>query len=420
MFRGEGHYYYEGSGLSAGPVKRLVLEPLNERTALLHAGPESPNHHQEFGGSLGGPIVRDRLFFYGSYSPRNEQTDQHLQLHRRHRRHSARHLEAAGVRQADVREPRVTANWSTLWTPTKAEGSHFGYTGCGPNVNSRTAARVCELNRTRGYEINQVNTSGAADINLSNSSFLSARGGYFHDRYSDTGIPLIDQLPYGNPTTPVNDHSAGLAAGADGLGQHAARADHGVRHDQAVDLQPGLQPRVQRLAASTRSRAATASSARRTTSTRSIRAATSTSSGTARSRSAARPGAAPTGTTRSTTGGSPTRPATTSTRSTSRTSGRVGSRLTLNLGLRTENEKRADLPSRVPEERDRVRFRRQDGAPPRRGVRRVWRRPDEGVRQLGAATTTGRGTSCRAVRSAPKRGASTTVASRRSTSTASA
>ena len=27
-FTGEGHYYYSGSGLSAGPVKRLVLSPV--------------------------------------------------------------------------------------------------------------------------------------------------------------------------------------------------------------------------------------------------------------------------------------------------------------------------------------------------------------------------------------------------------
>ena len=31
-FHGEGHYYFSGSALSAGPVKRLVLSPVDDRT----------------------------------------------------------------------------------------------------------------------------------------------------------------------------------------------------------------------------------------------------------------------------------------------------------------------------------------------------------------------------------------------------
>ena len=38
VFRGEGHYYYEGSALAVGPVKRLVLDPTTEATRLLRAG----------------------------------------------------------------------------------------------------------------------------------------------------------------------------------------------------------------------------------------------------------------------------------------------------------------------------------------------------------------------------------------------
>jgi hypothetical protein len=37
-FRGEAHYYYDGSGLSAGPVKRLVLDPVGDSTAFFYPG----------------------------------------------------------------------------------------------------------------------------------------------------------------------------------------------------------------------------------------------------------------------------------------------------------------------------------------------------------------------------------------------
>jgi hypothetical protein len=72
VFRGEGHWYFEGSPLRANPVERLVLDPIGDRTAFYVQDDKSPEYHNEFGGSIGGPIVRDRLFFYGSYSPRNE------------------------------------------------------------------------------------------------------------------------------------------------------------------------------------------------------------------------------------------------------------------------------------------------------------------------------------------------------------
>ena len=42
------------------------------------------------------------------------------------------------------------------------------------------------------------------DLSLTNSSFLSFRGGYFHDRYSDTGIPETTTYTYQTPSTPFN------------------------------------------------------------------------------------------------------------------------------------------------------------------------------------------------------------------------
>ncbi|MGH9310369.1 MAG: TonB-dependent receptor, partial [Vicinamibacterales bacterium] len=200
VFRGEGHYYYEGNALSVGPVKRLVLEPSTESTGFYVQDRENDNRQSEFGGSIGGPILADRLFFYGSYSPRVEERDNLYNFTDGPGTFSNQIWRQQAFGKLTYANRRVTANWSTLWTPTKSEGSIFGYTGDTPNGQS-TALASFEPNRGRGYEINQVNTSGTVDIRVTPTSYFSVRGGYFHDRYTDTGISQTTNYRYGVAAT---------------------------------------------------------------------------------------------------------------------------------------------------------------------------------------------------------------------------
>jgi hypothetical protein len=205
VMRGEGHWYFEGSPLRANPVERLVLDPLGDRTSFYVQDEKSPEYHNEFGGSIGGPIVRDRLFFYGSYSPRNERKTNLYNFDADGRSYDIERdiwrQQAFGKLSYAMR--RGSATLSALWTPTKATGTHQGYSGATPN-SYVGAGTSLEGNLTRGYETNQVNTSGTFDFSLSNASFLSFRGGIFHDRFSDTGIPLTTSYTYQSPTTPID------------------------------------------------------------------------------------------------------------------------------------------------------------------------------------------------------------------------
>jgi hypothetical protein len=199
VFRGEAHYYFEGSPLATPPVQRLILEPLQEQTAFYLRDEENTNNQSEFGGSIGGPILPDRLFFYGSYSPRIEKRENLYNFTDATSTFSNSITRQQAFGKLTYANRRLTANWSTLWTPTRSKGSVFGYTG--PTANSyNSSISSFEPNRGRGYEINQVNTSGTADLRLGQSSYLSFRGGYFHDRYSDTGTVQTTNFRYGAPT----------------------------------------------------------------------------------------------------------------------------------------------------------------------------------------------------------------------------
>jgi hypothetical protein len=212
VFHGEGHYYFEGSALAADPVQRLVLDPVTENSATYIQDEKSPTRFNEFGGSVGGPIVKDKLFFYGSYSPRNEHTTNTYNFTDGSSDISRNIWRQQAFGKVSAASRRVNATYSLLWTPTKASGTLNAYNGATPNSYVGTQASLAP-NIGRGYEQQQVNQSGTADINLSSTSFLSFRGGVFHDRYTDTGIPSTTSYTYQATTLGVPGVPANLQGG---------------------------------------------------------------------------------------------------------------------------------------------------------------------------------------------------------------
>ena len=102
VFRGEGHYYYEGSALAVGPVKRLVLDPTTEATGFYVQDNENENRQSEFGGFDRRPDPQESPVLLRRLLAARREPRQSLQLHRRHQHLRQRNLAPAGVRKAHL------------------------------------------------------------------------------------------------------------------------------------------------------------------------------------------------------------------------------------------------------------------------------------------------------------------------------
>ena len=141
-YHGEAHYYFSGARTSAAPVERLVLDPADDITVNYFQDEKQPNDRHDIGGSIGGPILRNKLFFFGSLAPRyvrrtneynftgNEQgsIDQKQTFN-----------SAFGKMNYDPTS-RMRTSISVLWTPTTSEGTLPAYNGRRPNTISSSLA----------------------------------------------------------------------------------------------------------------------------------------------------------------------------------------------------------------------------------------------------------------------------------------
>jgi outer membrane receptor protein involved in Fe transport len=210
-FTGEGHYYYTGNALSAAPPKRLVLDPNDLKTVSYFQDDNQHNIASEFGGSIGGPIVRDHLFFFGSLSPRVVRRTNNYEFSNGTDPGSIDQSATLwqGFGKVTYSQGRVTANGSVLMTPQTSTGTLPAYNGVG--ANSLTSSLVSNApNLQRGFEAKQDNVGGNVNILLGKSNYISVRGGSFYDSYNDTGIPLTTSYTYRQPTTGVAGVPANL------------------------------------------------------------------------------------------------------------------------------------------------------------------------------------------------------------------
>jgi len=177
-FHGEIHYYYYGNRISAGPTKRLQLDPVDEQTVKYVQDDKQKRDYHEFGGSLGGPLIKNKLFFFTSVSPRWQ---------RRTRNYLFDNGETPGSMSRKAHQmsmfnklsfnpsDRVRTNFTWLYTPQYMTGSLYAYDGMKPNVSTQSLENA-KASSTRGY-------------NQPEQSYTGSVGGRYYLNYKEVGIP---------------------------------------------------------------------------------------------------------------------------------------------------------------------------------------------------------------------------------------
>ncbi|MBK5295362.1 MAG: TonB-dependent receptor [Acidobacteriia bacterium] len=201
-FHGDVHYYYSGSKLSASNRQRLLLSPSNDTTTAYYQDEKQRNNSNEFGYTLGGYFIKNRLYFLSAASPRfNDRTNNYKFSNGTENgsidQNSTRHMLFEKVSFDIKSNLRGSAHW--LWTPTKSTGSLPGYGGeCSNCISS--SLRANEVRKTLGFFAPQSNYGATLDWVVTPTSLLSVRAGRFWDNYKDTGLPDITPVSYSTPS----------------------------------------------------------------------------------------------------------------------------------------------------------------------------------------------------------------------------
>jgi hypothetical protein len=197
-FKGAVFYYYSGDSLVStnGLDERLVLDPITQNSAYTLQDTAQSFDRHDVGASLGGPIIRDKLYFFASTSQVFEDRSRDYQLDSGSTtgRRDLRSQSNFGKLTWDATS-RLRINVSGLHTPTTAEGTIAAFDGAAANGSTQTFEGVA-ANNARGFEIPQWQVAGTLDYVFSNSTLFSVRAGYFHDSFEDTGVNTSQTYEY--------------------------------------------------------------------------------------------------------------------------------------------------------------------------------------------------------------------------------
>ena len=187
-FHGEVHYYYFGNSIAAGPANRLNLDPRDELTVRYVQDEKQSSNNHEAGGSIGGPFIKNKLWFFSSFSPRFKRRSNDYKLtDGQDTVESKTNYMSLFNKLSFNPTDRIRTNFSWLYSPTDRTGALYAYNDVEPNARTSDVAFM-QSAKNLGFFQPEQSYSGSVDIMLTNTSLLNIKGGRYYLNYKDTGV----------------------------------------------------------------------------------------------------------------------------------------------------------------------------------------------------------------------------------------
>ncbi len=198
QFHGSAELEASHHALSPGPRGNWQRSPLNANLAEFYKPLEDDSRTLFPGGSLGGPLVPNRVFFFGSYMPTLGRTLRTVNYPSGVRSFLTESTQSYGLARVDVSvSSRVQISSSWIWSPFKSSGRL-------PGTDPRIAPPSNDLSLTGGFQPAQA-YSFSMHFTPDSRFQLSARYGYkyLNDKGSNYGLPSDPFITFSTPSTTV-------------------------------------------------------------------------------------------------------------------------------------------------------------------------------------------------------------------------
>ncbi len=232
-FHGEVNFQFTNSRLNAGDRAYWKLLPTNVNIAD-YFRPKEDDYSIWFpGGSLGGPIVKDRLFFYGSYMPELESTDRIVSYPAGPRTFTQDRKRHYGLGRLDFSpSSKWQINSSYIWSPFKVLGQLV-------DRDARVPSPANDLS-VEGHYIPAETYTATASFSATPSLLFSARYGYKYlnnkaFNYGKAGAPYLYYETASAQATGVPGNVAGPSAFRNVSSTFLTLRDVTTRHNVYVD-----------------------------------------------------------------------------------------------------------------------------------------------------------------------------------------
>jgi len=221
-FHGQAGFYFNDDSMSARPRPSLRISPFDQNVGEYFQSPMDDFTTWNPIGSVGGPIWKDKLFFFTGYMPTRTTTGRTVNFNTGQTGYyTSTTMQQYLANKLDfVPWSKLTASASWIWNPVKTSG----YLPSSGGTDAYSAPWSKGGNYTAGNII-----SGQVNYIVSSKMIASFRGGYNFSNYgSNYGIPNTTAIRYTAPNVTIPGIPDDVRGPAGWVAQATPRTDYDI------------------------------------------------------------------------------------------------------------------------------------------------------------------------------------------------